>query len=300
MDGGQKKRKEALIMMIKLEKKTQHMQNTDRKENVPPTQKKVIQQKKQHEKLYILDLSALKEQDEQNVPFFHDETDFLDLSQEAMDKHWGNMMENVRAEQAENEDDSTGELTDNSRRLTRMLVAAKSTMEVQDVLSAAHKDKSELIKAAAFGDERAKAIIRKLDKVIRRGHRKNRDLSKEMQLMQKQQRAEKKEQELIARKAREELKRAQHERKQRERKYLDERDDEDDEDSGPMPTGPSMAATEAKIRALAQAMTDLNSTASTESVDAAASGIEGAAIAGGGDISCDVSGGASGGEVAIS
>ena len=267
-------------MMIKHVKTTQHAQNIDRKTNVPPTQNEVVHQKKQHEKMYILDLSALKEQDEQNVPYFHEETDFLDLSKEAMDKHWGNMMESMHAEEAGNEDEGGGELTDSSRRLTRMIVAAKTQLEVQDVLSEAHKDKMELIKAAAFGDEKAKAIIRKLDKVIRRGNRKIRDLGREMQLLQRQQRAERKEQEQIARKVREELKRAQLERQQRERKYLDERDDEDDEENRPAATGPSMAATEAKIRALAQAMADLKSATSVGSSDASVSGIEGAAIAG--------------------
>ena len=268
--------------MIKVNRTIPHALNAEKKTNVPPTQKEVKKQKSPQDELYILDLSGLKEQDKQNVPFFHDSTDFLDISEEAQEKLWGNIVANMQAEGAENEEGTSGDLTDNSRRLTRMIVMAKTPLDVQDVLSEAHKDKLELIKAAAFGDERAKAIIKKLDKVIRRGHRKVRDLSKEIQMLQRQQRAEKKEQEQIARQIREQLKRAQLERKQRERKYLDERDNDDDDEAEPLVSGPSMAATEAKIRALAQAMADLKTTSNTGS-DAAVSSMDGAAAVSGAD-----------------
>jgi len=276
-------------MMIKIPKVNPHAQNSSMKANLPPINKEINKQKSPQTKSSILNPPGFSEPDEKGMSDFYAPADFLELSEEAQDK-LQEYMANLQAESAETDDDSNGDLTDNSRRFTRMIVAAKSHMEVQDVLSAVHKDKMELIKAAAFGDEGAKAIIRKLDKVIRRGNRKLRDLSKEIQMLQRQQRAEKKEQEQIAKQIRAELKRAQLERKQRERKYLDERDDEDDDDSTPAVSGPSMAATEAKIRALAQAMADLKTssvgTGSTAQGDTgtgttAESGGGEAAIAGG-------------------
>jgi len=286
------KRKEALVMMIKNVKTNPHLQKTDKKANTPPVQKEVVKQKVPQEKPYTLDMSGFHKQDDQDELHFYSPADLFDLSEEAKEKLKNDMMANIQAEAAEDDNEGGGELTDNSRRYTRMLVSAKSHMEVQDVLSAVYKDKMELIKAAAFGDESAKAIIRKLDKVIRRGNRKMRDLSKEIQLLQRQQRAEKKEQEEIARKVREELKRAQLERQQRERKYLDERDDDDDEETAPAISGPSMAATEAKIRALAQAMADLKSATVGTGDTASGDGVVAASADGGGEIA------ASGGDAA--
>jgi len=258
-------------MMIKIPKVNPHAQSANIKTNVPPTQKEINKQKPPQVKTGIYDIPGFPKPDDKDMSVFYDPADLLDLSEEAQDKIKNDMAANIQAEHAENDGEGgSGDLTDNSRRFTRMLVAAKTHMEVQDVLSAAHKDKMELIKAAAFGDEKAKAIIRKIDKVIKRGHRKMRDLSKEIQLLQRQQRAEKKEQDQIARQVREELKRAKLEREQRERKYLHEKDEDDDDENAPMISGPSMAATEAKIRALAQAMADLK-TSSVGSGNAAQS-----------------------------
>jgi len=257
--------------MIKTTKVNPHVKSANIKANVPPTQKEIIKQKPPQVKTNVYDIPGFPEPDNKDTAIFNDPADLLDLSEDIQDKIKNNMTANIQAEHVENDSEGGGDLTDNSRRLTRLLVAAKSHMEVQDVLSAAHKDKMELIKAAAFGDEKAKAIIRKIDKVIKRGHRKMRDLSKEIQLLQRQQRAEKKEQEQIVRQLREELKRAQLEREQRERKYLHENDEDDDDENAPMLSGPSMAATEAKIRALAEAKAALTAVGSSSSSSEAAS-----------------------------
>jgi hypothetical protein len=190
--------------------------------------------------------------------FHAEETkDTLDLSQEAQELFWSNETSNIYMERPEG-DGEGGRIEDESRKLTRRLVAAKTTLEVQDVLSAAHKNKMDLQMAAAQGDKRAAAIIRRLNRLISRGNRKVRDLNKEQMMLIKQQQAEVKAKEQIAKKLRDELKRAQIERTNRERRYLRDRL-EDDEENAPMISGASQAATEAKIMALAQAMASLSS-----------------------------------------
>ena len=157
--------------------------------------------------------------------------------------------ENMRAKAEEqgktNPKDETG-------RLTRALVAAKSIMEVQNVLSEVYKNLFPLQMAAASGDEKAAAIVRKLNKLISRSNRKIRDLNKEEALRMRKKRAEKSEQKDLEEKARIELKRIERERKQREKKYLHEPNYSGNKSPG-IPS-PSLAATEAKIRALAQQM----------------------------------------------
>jgi len=231
------------------------------------------------------------ELDGQNALFNDEVVDFLDLSEEAQEHLWGNKIADIQSERAEQDGEGDGP-ADETRRLTRLLVTATTQLEVQDVLSQAHNNKVELLMAAAQGDDKAKAILRKLDKLIRRGYRKMRDLGQEMQMLQKQQRAERRNQEQMARKIRDELKRAQLERKQRERKYLRDRDDDDEEDGAHIP-GPSHAATEAKIMALAQAMASLSSDTGV-SADASFSDSSAAFFGGGGG---DIIGG--GGEAAV-
>ena len=205
--------------------------------------------------------------------FHADETkDTLDLSQEAQELFWSNETANIYAERPE-DDGEGGRIEDESRKLTRRLVAAKTTLEVQDVLSAAHKNKMDLHMAAAQGDKRAAAIIRRLNRLISRGNRKVRDLNKEQIMLIKQQQAEAKAKEQIAKKLRDELKRTQIERTNRERRYLRDRL-EDDEENSPMISGASQAATEAKIMALAQAMASLSSVISGGDMSFSDSGAE--------------------------
>jgi hypothetical protein len=112
-------------------------------------------------------------------------------------------------------------------------------------------------KLAAEGDEKAIAVVRKLNRLVSRGNRKIRDLNKEMVLRQRQEKAEEAEREQLAIRLRDELEQAERVRKQRERRYL--QDSDENEDDEPAETGPSAVATEAKIRALAAAMTALKS-----------------------------------------
>ena len=290
------KAKGSAIMMIKFLRTISHAYVADKTAKVSLHQKEINKQKTPQEKLYILDLSGFQEQDDHDMTDFYEPVDLLDLSQEAEEHLWGNIMADIEAQRAESDDEGSG-IKDETRRLTRMLVSARTQLDVLEVLSQAHNNKVELLMAAAHGDEKAKMILRRLDRLIRRGHRKMRDLATELQLLQKQQRAEKKEQEQLARKLREELKRAQLERRQRERKYLQDRD-EDDEEDGPGLPAPSLAATEAKIMALAQAMASLTGNAGAGDVggDASASFGDSSAFAGdGGDFGAAVAGG----EVAV-
>ena len=176
---------------------------------------------------------------------------FLDLSFDALNnmdslsKTFG--ASNSNSENAVNKGNG---LIDQSGRLTKMLVAAKSKGEVQNIMSRAYENLGEAIKAAASGDSDAMEVVRRLNKLIRRANRKFRDLTKESEVRDKQKRAEKKELEQLAQQLKEELKRKIAERKQREKKYLR---DADSKEGGkkPPPIGPSAAAIEAKMLQLA-------------------------------------------------
>ena len=169
--------------------------------------------------------------------------------------------ENMRKKAEEQND---GNPRDETQRLTRALVAAKTRMEVQNVLSEVFKCLLPWQMAAAKGDEKAAAVVRKLNKLISRSNRKMRDLNKEDSLRMQKERAEKKEQKHLEEKVRIELKRAEQERKQREKKYLHEPNNYTNKSPG-IPS-PSLAATEAKIRALAQQMAQNSSATMTGSI----------------------------------
>ena len=144
-------------------------------------------------------------------------------------------------------------LIDNSGKLTKLLVSAKSKGEVQNILSRAYENLGEAIKAAASGDSDAMEVVRRLNKLIRRANRKFRDLTKESEVRDKQKRAEKKELEMLAQQLKDELKRKIAERKQRERRYLRDADPKDG-NKRPPPIGVSAAAVEAKMLELALKM----------------------------------------------
>ena len=278
--------------MIKVTREISHARHVEKREDTNLETKEAAHYKYHHEKLYILDLSGYRMQEEL-LASEHDEAALLDLSEEAKESLWKNLFpDEIHTDRAEAEDGEGSGVEDDTRRLTRKLVSAKTQFEVQDVISEALGKMKDLIMAAAYGDEKAAKILRKVKKLISRGHRKIRDLAKELQMHQQQQRAEKKEQEEIARRIRAELKRAELERSRRERKYLDDRDDDDDENT-PVVSGASQAATEAKIMALAQAMAAVSSATSSGGADAGFTDT-GAAFAGGGG-----GGEAGGGEGAV-
>jgi len=182
---------------------------------------------------------------------------------------------------------------DETQRLTRALVAAKTTMEVQNVLSEVYKSLFPLQMAAASGDEKASAIVRKLNKLISRSNRKIRDLNKEEGLRIRKERAKKNEQKDLEEKARIELKRVERERKQREKKYLHEPNYSGNKSPG-IPS-PSLAATEAKIRALAQQMAHNSSVTMTGS--AGVPSLAGSTIAADGSPAADA--GQAAGDIAV-
>lgn len=150
---------------------------------------------------------------------------------------------------------SSSKLTDNSSQLIRRLVAAISQFEVRQVVSEASKNLVELYMAAATGDadtaKAARAIIRKLEKTIKRGYRKMADLGKEENMKLKQIRAEQKKERQRAKEIGKELREHIRKRKIREKRYLNERDDENKNGEKYM-NGTLDAATEAQIAIQAQ------------------------------------------------
>ena len=200
------------------------------------------------------------------------EVNIPDLEMEYLERSFSAIKDNNLRAQAEEQGNSGGP-KDETQRLTRALVAAKTRMEVQNVLSEVYKNLFPWQMAAAKGDEKAAAVVRKLNKLISRSNRKIRDLNKEDSIRLRKERAEKKEQKHLEEKARLELKRAEQERKQREKKYLHE--PETGNHKSPGIPGPSLAVTEAKIRALAQQMAQISSMTGNPG----APGLDGSAVA---------------------
>lgn len=119
-------------------------------------------------------------------------------------------------------------LQDESGALTRRLVAAKTTMEVSSISSAAHKNLLSLRIAASTGDQSqaktARSMIRRLEKLIQRCNRKSRDLTREARLQQSQHRLERQKKLEKAREIEKQLREHIRKRKGRERKYLNDAD----------------------------------------------------------------------------
>ena len=275
--------------MINATKLFAHLRHTEKRSNTFVTQSESATKTHQTETHFLLDLSIFNGQNNQSAYEYDESAAFLELSEELLEKMKGSIVpEDKLAEAAEASEEGEG-LKDETRRLTRKLVNSRSTLEVQDVLREAFQHMKDAIMAAAMGDKKAMAILRKLQKLVRRGNRKISDLHKEQELREKQQRAEKKEQEQIAQRLREELKRALLERKRRERKYLQDKDD-DEEENGPTISGPSMAATEAKIMALAQAMAAVSTSPGSGVSSGDAGFSDSAAMSGGSLEGADVAG----------
>jgi len=241
--------------MVNATKINIHIRHSEKRQNFSKVSEESTVQSEKHESFYTLDLSGINGKEGHGAYAHDDSAAFLDLSEEIKEKLAGGMsVEESDTEAVEGNSES--ELTDETRRLTRKLVAARSTIQVQDVLREAYMSMKDWLMAAASGDKKAMAVIRKLQKLVRRGNRKVSDLNKEQVLRDRRDKAEKKEQEQIAQKLRDELKRAIQTRKLRERRYLQDKDDDNEDEQDPF--GPSMAATEAKIQALAQAMAALS------------------------------------------
>jgi len=215
--------------------------------------------KNQTDTTYILDLSGIKNKGEAKTYQDDESAAILELTEEAREKLSNkSVRENERAEEVEGEGEDVRP-TDETRKLTRMLVNAKTPDEVQGVLADTYNHMREWQKLAANGDKEAIKVVRKLNRLVSRGNRKITDLNKEIVMHQRQKRAENAEKNQQAKRLEQELKEAQRERKARERRYLQDRDDDNEDEESEF--GPTMAETEAIIRQLAGQMAALKTNA---------------------------------------
>lgn len=194
----------------------------------------------------IVELSNGQQEEEQELTAFEQEQK---TAREAMQ----DMERSLQSIKEKKPVSSTSPPQDKSGALTRRLVAAISQMEIHQVISEANESMISLRVAAATGDKdtakAAKAIIRKMEKLIRRGHRKVADLNKEDGMRQEQTRAEKQQKKERAEQIKKELREQIRKRKEREKKYL--REEEEREQN--VPSNFKLdAATEAQIEQQAQ------------------------------------------------
>jgi len=286
-----------------------YIRHSQNKQNAPASVKNPVDKtspyKDKTDTTDILDLSSMKNKNEASSYKEDESAAILDLTEEAREKLSNkSVRENERAEEVEGEGEDERP-TDETRKLTRMLVAAKTPDEVQGVLIDTYNHMQEWQKLASNGDKEAIKVVRKLKRLVSRGNRKITDLNKEIVMHQRQQRAENAEKKREAIRLEQELKEAQRERKARERRYLQERDDENEEEESEF--GPTMAETEAIIRQLAGQMAALKTNAvdagNTGSFDVGNGGsfsdaaTAGESGTGGADVSGDISGGEPSGDM---
>jgi DNA-binding transcriptional ArsR family regulator len=143
-------------------------------------------------------------------------------------------------------------IEDPTRRLTRRLVAARTTLQVQSVLRDAFKSLGEVIQAAASGDEEAQKILRRLQRLIRRATRKVRDLNTETDLRRKEDKSRRREMEHLAREYEQELRRRLAERRRREEGYLRDTDSNNNNSILPINAVLSTSFSAAQIKAMAR------------------------------------------------
>lgn len=188
---------------------------------------------------------------------------------------------------------STSSPEDSSGALTRRLVAAGDQFEVQMILSEAFKNMTGLRMIAAMGSgddaKTAKTYLRKMEKVVRRGRRKIKDLGKEEALTRNQIRAEREHQKERAREIKAELRKRMLERKRRENGYLKDAQEEQaakssgkDAELDPA----SEAQLEAEAQAMAQAEVAVESSSGGGAGETGGTGGD----AGSGEVSADAGG----------
>jgi len=276
--------------MVNAASTSQYVRHPHNKQNAPATVKNPVDKtspyKDKADTSDILDLSGMKNKNEASAYQDDESAAILELTEEAREKLSNkSVRENERAEEVEGESEDVRP-SDETRKLTRMLVNAKTPDEVQGVLADTYNHMREWQKLAANGDKEAIKVVRKLNRLVSRGNRKITDLNKEQVMRLRQQKAENAEKNQQAKRLEQELKEAQRERKARERRYLQERDNDNEDEESEF--GPTMAETEAIIRQLAGQMAALKSNAvdvevstSTESMAVSESvGIESAEISG--------------------
>jgi len=272
------------------------VRHTDSKTNIPAPKDNPYktQQQNQIDVFYILDVSGLNNKQEQKANVTDEAATILELTKEAQKKFENKALKESERTEAADEEGETPRPDDNTRSLTRALVAAKTRDQVQSVLTDVYDHMREWQGLAATGDKEAIKVVRKLQKLIARGGRKIKDLNEEIVMHQRQQKAEEMQKKQEAKRLELELKEALRERKARERRYLQERDDNNNDDDDEQ-FGPTIAETEAKIRQLSAQIAALKSGAGDAGVTAVSgvdsageisTGVEGGGIEGG-----DVSGG---------
>ena len=208
------------------------------------------------------------------------------------------ILEALEAMRPQNNDEAKSDVDDPTRRLTRRLVAARTTIQVQNVLRDAFKAMGDLIKAAASGCDESDAILRRLQRLIRRATRKVRDLTNEAELQRKQEQAKQREMENLARKYELELKQRVAERRRREESYL--RDNDSNENTVHLIPGfPSGIPSAAQVKAMARQAAQATVAAQAASSQALGGSFGGSGSPVSGDGSVAVSGDVSSGEGSV-
>ena len=216
---------------------------------------------------------------------------------------FGNL--NAASMRPENAEQQSAPLQDNSPELTRRLRSATHMLPIQSVIKDAFKDMAELRLVVATGSDddadRARAIIRRLERVVSRSSRKIRDLESEARMTRDKERALADEKVQRAREIERELTQRIRRRQQREREWVRsaERDAANctaGQDDPIMISGSLSAAQKAQIAAQAAAMA-----AAEAAFDnmMSGSGFSGGGMSGYGQLSAGSGGavdGASGGE----
>ena|GEM_PF-3406622 len=175
-------------------------------------------------------------------------------------------------------------LEDNSGNLTRRLVSARNTFVLHTIIGDAFKDLGELRLALAMSDgedaDTIRQIIRRLERVIRRGNRKITELNREAALERKQDRALERDEQQRAEKIENELRRRIIRRRNREQGYLDELMREQINGAKADAKEILDAVTEAKIAAKARAIVAAQSSAASSGGASSSGGLAAPALAG--------------------
>ncbi|MDL2218273.1 hypothetical protein LJC27_06405 [Christensenellaceae bacterium OttesenSCG-928-M15] len=205
---------------------------------------------------------------------------------------------------------SSSKPNDESGLLIRRLVAAQAQMEVVDVIGKAMRALASA-RPTASGDsddaKLARAIVKRLLKVVQRGQRKIRDLNHEDNLRLEETREKRRQNDARVKEIQAELRKKVRARKRRERKYLQEEENRNNPqlaNSTQVADSPQVkldAASEAQIAAQAQAQaaieTSVSMSTSGSDISMADSGVS--SSSNGGDAPTST-GGDTGGEIDVS
>lgn len=183
-------------------------------------------------------------------------------------------------------DASTSKPKDTASRLTRRLVVAMGQFEVRQVIAEAQTDLIKLrIMAAGSGEDakKAKAYVKKLEKLVNRAYSKITDLDKEDGLKVEKARAQRKKQEKLAEEIKKKLRKEQIVRRSKENGYLlEEMQEQLLPGAASNPFSKLDSGTEAQIDAQAQAMAAMEVAAMSSAGGGELGGVEVEVATGGG------------------